>query len=115
MYGMEFYRERKHIAHKEYIYEMCKKPIHIGHKYWEETGKFEGDFFTRKLHPRCHNFEVKYCCDIDPEFCWDVVQDYIQDSCCFNGKCSCMDNCKYSYNIYNCPLLTSEYEDPIID
>ncbi len=113
MFGMEFYKERKHTAHKEYTCEMCGKPINIGKEYWEETGKFEGDFFARRLHPRCHNFETKYCCDIDPEFCWDGVQDHIQDDCCFDGNCSYMINNKCIYDIYNCPFLTSEYGDPV--
>ena len=115
MFGMEFYREKKHIAHKEHLCEMCKMPIHEGKEYWEETGKFEGDFFARKLHPRCHNFEAEYCYDAGPEFCWDAVQDHIQDNHCFDGHCDYMIAGKCHHTIYDCPFLTIEYGDPIDD
>ena len=53
--AMEFYIYKEHKARKEHECEMCGQIIKVGEEYSEEIGKYEGEFFSRKLHIICYD------------------------------------------------------------
>ena len=67
---------------------MCGGKIRPGEQYYRENGKWEGDFFSRALHVQCHLMEQDYCCEVDNEFTWGGIKDYIYDVYC--------DGCEHS-------------------
>lgn len=61
---LEFYSSYIRTARKPHKCEYCQKDIMIGEKYSYESGKFEGDFFTRTLYEAlCTRFYIKYGCN----------------------------------------------------
>lgn len=61
--------------------EHCGRSINIGEKYYEHSGKHDGDFFYYKVHPRCGDFyeylierQKNYDSDTDG---WMEVSDFI--------------------------------------
>lgn len=55
-------------AKKLYSCEACKFPIEPGEQHVYQRGKFEGDFFTRRLHRFCCDFWMKGDDDYLPDF-----------------------------------------------
>ena len=112
----EFYNEKQHTARKEHICEMCGGVIKVGEKYWNEVGKYNGEFFSRALHDICHKMEREFCCEVDTEFSWDDITEYIQETYC--TKC-----CHYFVNedkedytecdtsIFECPIIRKAIEE----
>lgn len=115
---MEFYSETHITARKEHVCELCGEIIHIGEAYWRESGKFEGDFFSRCLHEHCHEMEREYCEEVDTEFSWDCITDHVADKHCIScehsgtrddeeGWTDCpytsVTECKKIKDIYNKP------------
>lgn len=98
---MEFYSERKSIARKVHTCELCGGKISPGETYYRETGKWDGDFFSRALHAHCHFMEQDYCCEVDNEFSWDDITDYIADTyCCdYEARTDCQ------YRVTECPKI----------
>lgn len=109
--SMEFYSENTHIAKKEHKCEMCGGKINIGEKYYRERGKFCGEFFDRKMHVHCHHMEAEYCREVDCEFNWYSIYDYVRDKhCC--GECAdwvMHNDCKY--RMAECPKLIELYRE----
>lgn len=91
---MEFYNSYIRTARKSHTCEYCQKEIEAGEKYSYESGKFEGDFFTRTLCIPCLkmlNAYVRRRNDkTDDTFDWWQVSDYLTenycDELCFVGK-----------------------------
>lgn len=113
---MEFYSESKHKSRKERHCEMCGGAIHIGDCYYSERGKFEGEFFSRDMHVHCHNMERDFCENVDNEFAWDEISDYIQGKCC--GDCehaACNDQQdgweECAFYITECPKIIKLFSD----
>jgi hypothetical protein len=104
MSGMEFYSERISTARKQHRCEMCGKAIEIGETYGRESGKFYGDFFTRALHIHCQNMEHEYCNEVDSEFTWDAITDYIQDIFCYDCEHSARRDDEPEWT--DCPYMT---------
>lgn len=89
---MDFYNQTLHVARKEHECEFCTKKILLKEKYSYETGKYDGDFFTRKLCIPCFNMLRQYCDQHDDEeFDWWWIQDWLHDEYC--EKCSACDEC----------------------
>lgn len=89
---MDFYNQTLHVARKENECEFCGKKIMPKEKYSYETGKYDGDFFTRKLCTPCFNMLREYCNQHDDEeFDWWWIQDWLHDEYC--EKCSTCDEC----------------------
>ena len=108
--SMEFYSEEKVKAKKEHTCEMCGGKIKPGDTYYRENGKWCGDFFSRALHVQCHLMEEDYCCEVDCEFSWDSIQDYIQDEyCCVCEHAACNDDVEgwtaCPYSVTDCPKI----------
>lgn len=66
--SLEFYNHKTPVSQKERVCEMCSGKIMSGEKYSYESGKFYGDFFTRKLHLDCFDVLTTYCEEVDHEF-----------------------------------------------
>ncbi len=79
---MEFYDERSLTAKKQHTCELCGQEIKPGERYFRETGKWCGEFFSRALHEHCHFMEVEYCAEVDNEFTWTEIMEYVADVYC---------------------------------
>ena len=82
--SMEFYSEACHTARKEYICEMCGRKIMQGEPYIYQSGKWDGVFFTRKLHRQCDLLLIDYCTEVDNEFTYDSVMEYAEEQWCYD-------------------------------
>lgn len=104
---MEFYSEQEHKAQKEHICELCEKAIRQGDQYYRETGKYNGVFFDRALHVQCHLMEEEYCFEVESEFTWDSIEEYIEDKYC--SQCDNYDadesDCRRQYRVTECPKI----------
>lgn len=113
---MEFYNESKHKSRKERTCELCGCVINVGDNYYSERGKFEGEFFSRCLHVHCHNMEREYCEEVDNEFAWDDITEYIQDKYCRDCEHSaCNDQAEdweeCDFYVTECPKLIKQFSD----
>ena len=106
MSRMGFWNSRNNKAKKEHICEMCLHKILPGEIYTKEVGVWDDRFFSRNLHLRCANFEADYCAEVDQEFTWEDIQEYIQEEYC--PKCPYYDEeegCILNESIYTCEHL----------
>ncbi len=113
---MEFYNSKKYKAKKEHICEMCGSVIHIGENYYRQSGKFDGEFFDRSLHTHCNNMMQDFCYNVDNEFSWEQITDYIQDNYC--NECehaACNDDQEdweeCDFYVTECPKLIKQFSD----
>lgn len=84
---MEFYSEKTPIAQKEHKCEMCGGVIQVGEKYTYQSGKFYGEFFSRKLHTECDYILTDFLNETgENEFCYDEISDWWSESYCWNCK-----------------------------
>lgn len=98
---MELYRRTHPKAKKPHTCEFCNKEIHIGEKYSYETGKYDGEMFTRKLCLVCEDMLESYCRDEGyGEFDQQDVDDWLQSVFCYScdkreectiPACTCTD------------------------
>ena len=79
---LECYSEVVKKARKEHKCECCDLIIPKGKLYSHASGKYDGEFFTRKLHARCQEVLNKYISEESPygEFHWDWVHEWINDN-----------------------------------
>lgn len=114
---MEFWSEQDiKAARKPHVCEMCGRPINIGESYCRESGKWEGDFFSRCMHLVCHEMEMEYCCEVDNEFTWSDILEYVAEVYC--SKCKhalCNDylpdhgeDCPYD-SVLDCPIIQRQF------
>ena len=81
---LELYNSYIRTARKPHKCEYCEKEIIAGEKYSSESGKFEGDFFTRELCIPCRKMLDAYIdCSVDDSFDWLDVSDFLSDTCCY--------------------------------
>lgn len=80
---LEFYNSFIRKARKPHKCEYCEKEIAAGEKYSYESGKFEGDFFTRTLCIPCNKILASYMrSSVDDTFDWWQVTDFLFDTHC---------------------------------
>lgn len=80
---LEFYNSFRRIARKLHKCEYCQKEIMVGEKYSYESGKFDGDFFTRTLCVQCRKMLNAYTDDVDDDaFDWLDISDFLSDNYC---------------------------------
>lgn len=92
---MEFYNRSLPEARKTHTCEFCGKEIQSGEKYSYETGKYEGEFFVRKLCLICEQMLSDFIYESDDnEFDWWEITDWLRDKYCVdcqnsdeNGDC----------------------------
>lgn len=117
---MEFYSETHLIARKEHRCEMCDEAIPVGTAYWRETGKFDGEFFTRRIHEHCYEMMTEYCAEVDTEFFWDDITAYVAEKHCETCEHSALydeeegwTECPY-FDVTECEKLRNIYKSPEI-
>lgn len=105
--GMEFYEYLTRKAKKNHICEMCGKTIYPDEEYSVEIGKYDGDFFYRKLHNDCYNVLYEYFNDCEDDwFDYDGIRFwFIEKYCkmCSKHTVKCNNKikglfCKYNYS-----------------
>lgn len=109
---LEFYNGALPIARKEHQCEYCGKTIVPGEQYSVESGKFEGDFFTRKLCMVCKNFLSAYCSEYDEEFDWDEVTEYLSDK--HYSGCSKREYDSCDLMPYDCLVIRNKYMEGVL-
>lgn len=105
--GFDFYRERLPVAKKEHKCDCCFETINPGEQYSRETGKYDGDFFDRVLCIPCHNMLIDYCNNVDNEFTWDAVQEYVEETFC--DYCKKKRKVKCIGNVFKCKVARRHY------
>ena len=109
---MEFYNERHHVARKCHVCECCRSVISPKEKYVVQTGKFEGDFFSRKWCLDCE-IVMNYYFDAlatDEYFDYDDVDYDIQDVFCCRCDHHHNDDCE-QLDRWHCPLIQKKIEE----
>lgn len=105
--SMEFYSENERKANKDYFCACCGRKIKAGEEYFRETGKWDGEFFSRAIHIQCHMMEAEYRTEAEYEFLWDDIYDYFFDEYC--SRCSAADETIAEYgcknSIFTCPKI----------
>lgn len=106
---MDFYNQKHVRARKSHKCEFCGKEIVTGETYSYESGKFDGDFFVRKLCETCFTMLADF---IDytgeDEFQWDWIQEWLHDEYC---KDDCKDKCEYSFSkVQCCPIVREKFK-----
>ncbi len=108
---MEFYNEKWVTARKEQCCECCGKKIEKGEKYSRQSGKWYEEFFSRAYCVTCYGAVSDYCCEIDNEFSYDSIQEFVFEKFCKNcvdRKADTDEECeKY---VYECPRIVDYYE-----
>lgn len=106
---IEFYNHRKSVAIKDHTCEYCGKIIHKGEKYSYESGKYDGDFFVRKLCHTCYNILQEYCSEEGAgEFVWEYITEWLQDGFCVDCKQKENDECECT--VSRCPRVMKYFE-----
>ncbi len=109
----EFFSSALPIARKEHTCEYCKKTIQVGEQYSVESGKYDGDFFTRKLCICCKNILDEYCSEVEPEFTWDDIDEWLADKHCSKcSKGSVYDSCTWDVSL--CPMIRQKYMKGVV-
>ena len=105
---MELYHKQNVKARKPHKCEFCKKVIAAGKTYSYESGKYEGDFFQRKLCLTCSKMLDLFCRYTEyDEFSWDWIQEWLSNNYC---KAECKDTCKYGFlKIQCCPIVREAF------
>lgn len=81
---LELYSHTYPVARKGHECEFCHCVIPKGKRYSYESGKFDGDMFTRKLCPECNGMLHDYYEENrDEEFDWCAVSDWLSDTYCY--------------------------------
>lgn len=110
--GMDFYNRTTPKARKEYKCEYCNRIIHIGEKHSHETGKYDGDMFSRRLDFPCYNMMEGYCSDEqENEFTWEHITDWLQSNYCYDCEHGDRkeEDCEYDY-IARCPVIRKDFD-----
>ena len=87
---LEFVTYRQPVARKEYVCDLCNGKIMVGEKHVYQAGKFDGEFFSVRLHRACNAVIDEYCRDTGyGEYDEDAIEDWWRAYKC--------DGCKHYY------------------
>jgi len=106
---MEFYNQMMSVAQNEYCCEMCTRRINKGEKHIYASGKYDGEFFQRRMHLGCHSLCEVYWSEVDNEiFDYLDVVEYFRDVYCY--RCPKRDDCydDASMHICDCEKIQAE-------
>jgi hypothetical protein len=82
---LDFYSHEYPVARKIHKCEFCHCNIPRGQRYSYESGKYDGDFFVRKLCPECNAILSDYCDEYSyDEFEWTDISDWLKDRYCYD-------------------------------
>lgn len=106
---LEFYNDKINTAKKEYNCEFCNKKINIGERYHRQSGKYDGEFFDRKLHTVCDKIISKYCKEEQEyeDISYDWIYEWLSDKCCYN--CPKAEICNIS--TITCEKILEKFHD----
>ncbi len=109
--SLDFYNHTYPKARKEHKCECCGQKIEIGQKYSYETGKYDGDMFSRKLCLVCENILQGYCSkESDEEFTWDEVSDWLHDLYCHDCEHGGGHNDDCENTECSCPIIREHFK-----
>ena len=105
---MDFYNQKHAKARKSHKCEFCGKEIIPGETYSYEIGKFDGEFFVRKLCEPCFTMLDEF---IDytgeDEFQWYWIQEWLHDEYCTD---ECLKTCEYGFSkVQCCPNVREKF------
>lgn len=107
---MDFYDTKIHKAKKVHKCEFCEKTIEVGERYSYESGKFDGDFFVRKLCLDCRSILNDYLnSQQDNEFDWYGIEYCLYDEKC--KDCADFNECKISHSPQKCEKIKMLYRN----
>lgn len=106
---LEFYTDVIHKARKEHKCEFCNDVIKVGKKYHRQSGKYDGEFFDRKIHMECDNMISEYCSENREydDISYDAVNDWVYEKHC--QACPDNDECELLFN--DCKLIMNYYKE----
>ena len=88
--SLEFYYHKIKKAHKQHDCEMCGQKIEVGENYSYASGKYDGEFFERKLHQKCEDVLNEVLLDTgENEFDYEMIQEWWKEEKC--------EKCKHRY------------------
>ena len=108
---LDFYNKSKPKARKDHICEYCGQTIRKGEVYSYETGKYDGDMFTRKLCLVCENILCEFLNENGyDEFFWDWITEWLIDDYCYDCEHGIKekDDCEHCSS--NCPLIREKFK-----
>ena len=104
---MEFFTERHVTARKTHRCEACGGEIRPGETYCRQTGKWEGDFFSRAWCAHCEAV-MNYYFDFlatEQEFTYDGVRDDVSDRFCYECEHGPRQEDDCSESVWSCPNI----------
>ena len=106
---LEFYNDMVHKTKKDYKCEFCNQAIKIGEKYHRQSGKYDGEFFDRKLHMICDKMIAEYCSENREydDISYDGVMDWLRDKHCYD----CPDEDECTLSIFQCKKIIDNYKE----
>ena len=107
----EFFNSSEPVARKEHKCECCGRMIKAGERYVRETGKVDGDFFSRAWHLDCKTVMRYYFewLSIDPEwFDYDEAVLAVEDDLCYGCEKSHWKNDECEETVWTCPIIKEE-------
>lgn len=106
---LDFYKQTYPKARKEHKCEYCANVIRRGEKYSCESGKYDGDIFTRKLCLTCKNILEEYCSEKGyEEFEWWAITEWLREKYCYSCKNYDDSNCDIIEN--ECPVIREHFK-----
>lgn len=82
---LELYEHHNRTAHKQHTCEYCGESIAAGQQYSYETGKWDGEFFVRKLCLTCEMILSEFMSESgEEEFDWPYVTDHLVEHHCMS-------------------------------
>lgn len=103
--SLECYTQKFPIARKEHKCEFCRKKIAVGEKYSHMFGKFDGEFFDRKTCMPCDRMIGEYCAEVDDEFNYEEITDYLREKYCW--ECEWLEDCEDTPE--SCQIIREKY------
>jgi hypothetical protein len=105
---LDFFTDLTPKAKKEHKCEMCRGVILPGEKYHRQSGKYDGEFFDRKLHNSCNNIITTYCSENgESEFEYDGIDDWLRDVYCYD--CTEKEDCEAS--TFECEKILKNFKE----
>lgn len=104
---MEFYRERRVNKSKRWHQcHICGDVMDAGRAYWYESGKHNGNFFTRATCDLCHTIRDKmYEAENISEYDTLDISAFVANDVCSN--CDDYDDCDLS--VFDCRKVREHY------
>ena len=103
----ELYENKIVTARKDHWCEFCRKKIAKGEKYSREKGLYDNEFFERILCIPCNKMLDEFVSEVDSEFDWPEIRDYLQDEHCTKCPHYWADDCDDSPE--DCPTIREKY------